>query len=94
MARILKFVSRAEQLRLRGLRNFSQWQTDNGEPLTPRERIALVQRKVDDERDDQQRALRHGPRPGGGIVLSIVIEPLLRPIASRKARERIASARI
>ena len=89
-AKILRFVSRAEHLRLRGLRNYAQWRPDDLDPLTPRKRIALIQRMRDEKREDREWALRHEPRPGGAIVLAM-IEPLFWPLISKWARERTAS---
>ena len=88
-AKILRFVSRAEQLRLRGLRNFVQWRPDDLDPLTPRKRIALIQRMHDDKRENKEWELRHGPRRSGAIVLSM-IEPLFWPMMSRWAREKVS----
>jgi len=72
-AKVLQFVSRETQIQLRGRRNFDHWHciTKQLEPFGPKERGLLLQRQADDERDDQEWSRRHGPRPGGAIVLSI-----------------------
>jgi hypothetical protein len=48
-AKILQFVSRGEQLRLRGMRNFSHWHsiTKGLEPFGPAERKRLFQRQAE-----------------------------------------------
>jgi hypothetical protein len=71
-AKILQFVSRREQLRLRGMRNFSHWHriTKGLEPFGREERKRLFQRQAEDEAKDRAWAQRHHPLSDGGIVLS------------------------
>jgi len=71
-AKILPFVSRSEQLRLRGQRNFSHWHsiTKGFEPFGPEERHRLFLRQADDEAKDRAWAQRHHPLPEGGVVIS------------------------
>jgi len=70
-ATVLTFVSRGEQLRLRGQRNFSHWHriTKGLEPFGPAERKRLFQRQAEDEAKDRAWAQRHHPLQGGGIVV-------------------------
>ena len=91
--KVLQFVSRETQIQLRERQHLDRYHRIkyNLEPLGEQELSLVRQRHADDKRNDREWALRHGPRPGGAIVLSIFIEPLLRPIVSRMARERIAS---
>lgn len=71
-AKIFPFVSRREQLRLRGMRNFSHWLriTKGLEPFGPAERKRLFRRQAEDEAKDRAWVQRHHPLPEGGVVLS------------------------
>ena len=71
MATILKFISRGERLRLRGLRNFAQWNRIRLglEPFGPRERSHLFHQQAEDEAKDRSWAQRHAPIKGGAVVL-------------------------
>jgi hypothetical protein len=71
-AKIIPFVSRSEQLRLRGMRNFSHWHliTKGLEPFGPAERKRLFQQQAEDEAKDRAWTQRHHPLPEGGVVLS------------------------
>lgn len=70
-ATVLTFVSRAEQIRLRGQRNFSHWHriTKGLEPFGPAERKRLFQRQAEDEAKDRAWVQRHHPLSEGAVVL-------------------------
>jgi hypothetical protein len=70
-AKILQFVSRSEQLRLRGMRNFSHWHsiTKGLEPFGPAERHRLFLRQAEDEATDRAWVQRHHPLAGRAVVL-------------------------
>jgi hypothetical protein len=73
-AKVLEFVSRAQRLfRLRGMRNFGHYKRRSLglEPLSPAERL---KEQADDEANEKNWAKRHGPLPGGAIVLSFETE--------------------
>jgi hypothetical protein len=91
-AKILQFISRAEQLRLRGSRNYSRYMMLTKKLIAPDspERISWQRESAEESIRDAEWNRRHCPRPGGAVVLSILIEPLLRPLASKAARERNA----
>jgi hypothetical protein len=60
-AEILQFMSRAEQLRLRGLRNSGRFLTKRG-PYThpdPAERARLQREQLEEERAERDWARRH-----------------------------------
>ena len=87
-AKIFQFVSRSEQLRLRGMRNFSHWHsiTKGLEPFGPAERHRLFLRQAEDEAKDRAWAQRHHPLSEGGVVISFQTrEP--RPQTFRAAGE-------
>src|SRR5262249_49707798 len=71
MATILKFVSRGEQLRLRGMRNFAHWNRIRlgQEPFGPNERSRLFHRQAEDEAKDRAWVQRHHPLPESANVL-------------------------
>ena len=71
-AKILPFVSRSDQVRQRGMDNYSHWKriTKGLEPFGPVERSRLFRRQAEDEAKDREWAQRHHPLPEGGIVLS------------------------
>jgi hypothetical protein len=71
-ATILQFVSRSEQLRLRGMRNFSNWHriTKGLEPFGPAERKRLFHRQAEDEAKDRAWVQRHHPLAVPAVVLS------------------------
>jgi hypothetical protein len=91
-AEILRFISRAEQLRLRGSRNYSRYMMLTKGLIAPDspERLSWQGQSAEESIRDVEWQRRHCPRPGGAVVLSILIEPLLRPLASKAARERNA----
>jgi hypothetical protein len=93
-ARIVRFISRTEQLRLRGNRNYSRYMQVTKRFVHPMgaERRLWQQESAEESKRDAEWNNRHGPIPGGAVVLSIFVEPLLRPIVSRWARERKASS--
>ena len=70
-AKILPFVSRSEQLRLRGMRNFSHWHriTKGLEPFGPAARKRLFQRQAEDEAKDRAWVQRHHPLGVPAVVL-------------------------
>jgi hypothetical protein len=70
-AKILQFVSRSEQLRLRGMRNFSHWHliTKGLEPFGPTERKRLFQQQAEDEAKDRAWVQRHHPLGALAAVL-------------------------
>jgi hypothetical protein len=74
-AKILVFISRSEQLRLRGMRNWGRFLTRRGPYSSPdaEERAVLQKEQAEDARRDWEWAQRHGPQDGGAIVLSIFI---------------------
>jgi hypothetical protein len=71
VATVLKFISRGEQVRLRGLRNFAQWNRIRLgiDPFGPDERSRLFHRQAKDEAKDRTWAQRHHPLPEGSVVL-------------------------
>ena len=71
-AKILPFVSRSEQVRQRGMDNYSRWKriTKGLEPFGLAERSRLFRRQAEDEAKDRAWVQRHHPLPEGGIVLS------------------------
>jgi hypothetical protein len=68
---IFRFVSRGEQVRLRGLRNYAHWLriTKGHETLSPAARKRLFEQQAEDEAKDREWVQRHHPLPGGGVVL-------------------------
>ena len=70
-AKILKFISRGEQLRLRGMRNFSHWHaiTKGLEPFGPAERHRLFLRQAEDEAKDRAWVQRHYPLGESAVIL-------------------------
>jgi hypothetical protein len=71
-AKILKFVSRNEQIRQRGMDNYSRWKriTKGLEPFGPAERHRLFRRHAEDEAKDRAWVQRHHPLPEGAMVMS------------------------
>jgi hypothetical protein len=55
-ATILQFISRSEQLRKRGMDNYSQWKriTKAREPFGPAERHRVHQQNAENERKDRE----------------------------------------
>jgi hypothetical protein len=70
-ATVLPFVSRARALELRGQRRFGAFMSRTGPYNHPdeRERARLQQERMEDDRRDEQWKLRHGPVPGGAVIL-------------------------
>ena len=70
-ARVLQFVSRAEQVRLRGMENYARWNRiiKGLEPYGPRERHRIFRQHDENERKDREWAMRHAPIPSGARVL-------------------------
>jgi hypothetical protein len=73
-AAILQFISRGEQLRKRGMDNYSHWKriTKKLEPFGPAERHRLHQRNVENESRDREWAMKHAPGPDGAKLLSFM----------------------
>lgn len=71
-AKILKFISRKEQVRQRGMHNYCHWKrvTKGLEPFGPAERRRLFLRQAEDEVKDRSWVQRHHPLAEGGVVLS------------------------
>jgi hypothetical protein len=68
-AEVLEFVSRAQRLfRLRGMRNFGHYKRRSLglEPVSPAERL---QEQAEDDANERDWAKRHGPLPGGAVVV-------------------------
>jgi hypothetical protein len=91
-AEILQFISRAEQLRLRGNRNYDRYMKLTKKLIAPNspERLGWQRESAEESIRDAEWHRRHCPRSGGAVVLSILKERLLRPLASKAARERNA----
>jgi hypothetical protein len=68
---LLKFVSRADQLRLRGQRNYGRWKmlTYNFVAANGPERVQWQKEDADESRRDAVWNRRHGPIPGGASIL-------------------------
>lgn len=85
-ARVLKFVSRAEQLRLRGQRNYSRYMqlTKGLVAADGPERAQWQQESAQESRRDTQWNQRYGPVAGGARIL---------PFAGERARQRRGALR-
>jgi len=72
MSKLLTFVSRGEQVRQRGMDNYSRWKriTNGLEPFGPAERSRLFRRQAEDEAKDRSWVQRHHPLADGAVVLS------------------------
>ena len=59
-AQIFQFISRGEQVRRRGARNYDRWKriTKGLEPYGPRDRHRIAQEHADNERKDRAWAMR------------------------------------
>ena len=70
-AKILKFVSRSDQVRQRGMDNYSRWKriTKGLESFGPAERHRLFRRQAEDEAKDREWAQRHHPVAETAVVL-------------------------
>jgi hypothetical protein len=70
-ATIFKFISRAEQLRLRGQRNFSRYKliTKGFVAVDSLERAQWKKEDAEESRRDAERNRRHGPVAGGASIL-------------------------
>jgi hypothetical protein len=68
---LLKFVSRADQLRLRGQRNYGRWKMlmYNFVAANGPERVQWQKEDADESRRDADWNRRHGPIPGGASIL-------------------------
>jgi hypothetical protein len=70
-SRVLQFASRAEQLQLRGQRNYSRWKmlTKGFVIADGPERARWQKEDADESRRDADWNRRHGPIPGGASIL-------------------------
>ena len=70
-AEILKFVSRSEQLRLRGMRNYSRYMlfVKGFVAADSLERARWQKEDAEDARRDAEWKLRHGPVASGTTIL-------------------------
>ena len=82
-AKILQFVSRTEQVRLRGMRNFSHWHriTKGLEPFGPADRRRLFRRQAEDDAKDRAWVQRHHP-----LATPAVVVPFTARAGSRRPR--------
>jgi hypothetical protein len=69
--RVLQFISRADQLQLRGQRNYSRWKllTKGFVAADSPERVQWEKKSDEDSRRDAAWNRRHGPVPGGAAIL-------------------------
>jgi hypothetical protein len=90
-AKILQFVSRGEQVRIRGWRNYAHWKsiTKGLELFGPEERHRLFRQQAEHERADRAWIQRHHPMAEGAIVL-----PFSTPILPLSAGTSRASATV
>jgi hypothetical protein len=91
-SQVLRFVSRAEQLQLRGQRNFDRYmQVTKGfvDPDSP-ERARLQRESAEDVVRDAAWNQRHGPLPDGARILHLqhVGEQRARQLTSADANAR------
>jgi hypothetical protein len=84
-AQIFKFVSRAEQLHLRGMRNYCRWNRIIRNRATEDERSQWNDDTYADRKADAEWAKDHGPVEGGAWVARFP-QPKVRPRSSRRAR--------
>jgi hypothetical protein len=91
-ARVLRFVSRAYQLRLRGQRNYSRYMRLTKGFVKPdgSERAQWQKESAQDAMRDAEWNQRHGPIPGGARILHFCyeIEKLVRHSTSAGANMR------
>ena len=68
---LLKFVSRADQLQLRGQRNYGRWKmfTYGFVAVNGSERHQWERESAEESRWDAAWDCRHGPIPGGASIL-------------------------
>jgi hypothetical protein len=68
---LLKFVSRADQLQLRGQRNYRRWKllTKDFVAADSPERVQWQQESAEASQRDVAWNRRHGPIPGGANIL-------------------------
>ena len=74
--RVVTFVSRAEQLRLRGQRNYDRYMlfTKGFVERDSPERVQWQRESVEDSLRDAEWNRRHGPGAGGAKVLVFAVE--------------------
>jgi hypothetical protein len=70
-ARVFKFVSHAETVYARGIRNWVRFKMKKGPFTHPdsQERAWLQEEQQQDQKNDRRWNLRHGPIGGGATVL-------------------------
>jgi hypothetical protein len=70
-SRVLQFVSRADQLQLRGQRNYSRWKllTKGFVVADSSERVQWPRESAEESQRDVAWNERHGPIPGGASIL-------------------------
>jgi hypothetical protein len=68
---ILRFVARRTQLRLRSVRRDAQFVNKYGQfvPPRPADCARLAQEQLEHERADWEWNRRHGPVPGGAVIV-------------------------
>jgi hypothetical protein len=68
---LLKFVSRADNLQLRGHRNYGRWKmlTKGLVAADSSERVRWQEESAEESERDVQWNRRHGPVPGGATIL-------------------------
>ena len=88
-AKILKFISHAEQIRLRGLRNYGRWlRTTKGlERLGPEERKRQHEEQARFEEWSRAWVQRHHPLPGGASVIPFPADALRSPFGTQDERQ-------
>jgi hypothetical protein len=70
-ATVVRFLSRADQLHARGIRNFGRWKMNTSAYThpDPEERARLQHEQAQDAQDDRDWNRRHGPITGGARIL-------------------------
>lgn len=71
-AQVFTFVSRGDQVALRGMRNFAQWNHIRLgiEPCTPQQSRQITAKQAEDRARDKDWARRHHPLPEGVSILT------------------------
>jgi hypothetical protein len=73
-AKILQFLSRAEQLRVRGSRNYDSYMRLTKGLVAPDgpERLGWQRQSSEESVRDSEWQRRHGTKPGGAVILAFV----------------------
>jgi hypothetical protein len=92
-AKILKFISRRTQLRLRELHRIAQFVNEYGHYRQPtfRDVVLLDRQKAHDRRRDAGWAQRHGPHRRGAVVVCFRGERTLHECAQEELRDNAAT---